>query len=452
MEACMKTLFAIICTALLAATAAFAVDLNVTSYGAVPDGKTDSTAAFQKALNDAYNAGGGKVRVPCGTFLIATHLTIPYNTSLVGEWEAPPAPTMINPTTHAVETGVNAKDDLIAGSVLLAVEGAGNENGTPFISMERNATLKGIIIHYPNQTYNPAPTPYPWTVRGAGDNISIVDCLFVNPYMAVDFGTQPCGRHYIRNLYAQPLYKGLFIDKCYDVGRVENIHFWPFWCAHVLTGRDTSVLSDWMLKNATAFILSRSDWEYVSNCFALGYHQGYYFKSSGPDGPGNYLLTQTGADMSDIAVNFEELQGHSGVSFSNSQLFGRILTGPKNYGPIKFTSCGLFGASVAKDKPESEVVRLEGQGWVSFQNCHFYAINGKTATPVFIRQLAGGLNVSNCVYMVNSMLDPIPLVVEEGANSTIYTQNDLYTTKHVVVNKKESARVIVKDNIYADTK
>jgi hypothetical protein len=54
--------------------------------------------------------------------------------------------------------------------------------------------------------------------------------------------------------------------------------------------------------------------------------------------------------------------------------------------------------------------------------------------------------------MVNSFLDPIPLVVEEGANSTIYTQNDLYTTKHVVVNKKNSARVIVKDNIYADTK
>ena len=40
--------------------------------------------------------------------------------------------------------------------------------------------------------YNP-PTPYPWTVRGIGDNCSLVDVLLVNPYQAVDFGTQPAG-------------------------------------------------------------------------------------------------------------------------------------------------------------------------------------------------------------------------------------------------------------------
>lgn len=449
-----EVILKVILTALLAlvlCSAALAVEINVMSYGAVADGKTDNTAAFQKALDDASKAGGGKVKVPSGMFLISTHLNIPYDTSLVGEWEAPPAPTKVNPATGKVDVAVNAKDAIIAGSVLLAIEGAGDENGTPFVSMERNATLKGLIVYYPNQVSKPKPMAYPWTVRGSGDNISIVDCLLVNPYMAVDFGTQPCGRHYIHGLYAQALHKGLFVDKCYDVGRLENIHFWPFWSAHVLTG-DGPELGDWMMKNSTAFILSRSDWEYVSNCFAIAYYQGFHFKSSAPDGPGNYLLTQSGADTCDIAVNVEEAQAHSGISFSNSQIFGRILVSEKSNSPVRFTSCGLFGACAVKDKPDAEVVRIAGNGQVSFSSCHFYAINGKTATPVFFRQVGGRLNVNNSVYMVNQFLDPIPLVVEKGAISTIYAQNEHYTTKRPVSSKGKTDRVIIKDNIYADTK
>ncbi|MHB1457728.1 MAG: glycosyl hydrolase family 28-related protein [Armatimonadota bacterium] len=448
----MKNIIAILIALFILCTASFAIELNVIDFGAVADGKTDNTAAFQKALDTASKAGGGKVKVPGGTYLIAKHLDITYNTTLVGEWEAPPAPTKLNPTTMQVDNGVNAKDAILAGSVLLAVEGAGDEKGVPFISMQRNATLKGLIIYYPNQVYDKAPIAYPWTVGGAGDNISIIDCLFVNPYMAVDFGTQPCGRHYIRNLYAQAIYKGLFVDKCYDVGRLENIHFWPFWSAHVLTGLDTSELGKWMDKNATAFTLSRSDWEYVSNCFAISYYQGFHFKSSAPDGPGNYLLSQSGADGCDIAANFEELQGHSGVSFSNSQLFGRILVNEKNNGMIRFSSCGFFGAAVVKEKADTEVIKIDGQARVSFDNCHFYAIHGKTATPVFIRQVGGRLNVNNSLYIVNSFLDPIPLVIEKGAISTVYAQNEHYTTKRVVNNKGKSGRIIVKDNIYGDTK
>lgn len=448
----MKNIIAILITLFVSCAASFAVELNVMDFGAVADGKTDNTAAFQKALDTASKAGGGKVKVPSGTYLIAKHLDISYNTTLIGEWEAPPAPTKLNPTTMQVDNGVNAKDAILAGSVLLAVEGAGDEKGVPFISMQRNATLKGIIIYYPNQVYDKAPVPYPWTVGGAGDNISIIDCLFVNPYMAVDFGTQPCGRHFIRNLYAQAIHKGLFVDKCYDVGRLENIHFWPFWSAHVLTGLDTSELGKWMDKNATAFTLSRSDWEYVSNCFCISYYQGFHFKSTGADGPGNYLLSQSGADGCDIAANFEELQGHSGVSFSNSQLFGRILVNEKNNGMIRFSSCGFFGAAVVKEKADTEVIKIDGQARVSFDNCHFYAIHGKTATPVFIRQVGGRLNVNNSLYIVNSFLDPIPLVIEKGAISTIYAQNEHYTTKRVVNNKGKSGRIIVKDNIYGDTK
>jgi len=108
-----------------------------------------------------------------------------------------------------------------------------------------------------------------------------VNVQLINPYKAVDFGTQPAGRHYINGLYAHPLKIGLFIDKCYDVGRVENVHFWPFWGEKYMK---------WTLENGTAFIIGRTDWEYMSNCFAISYKVGFQFVD-GPDGPGNALLT-----------------------------------------------------------------------------------------------------------------------------------------------------------------
>ncbi len=62
----------LLCAALLPALAvsAQAIDLSVTAFGAVGDGKTDCTASIQKALDEASQSGGGRVRVPAGMFLV----------------------------------------------------------------------------------------------------------------------------------------------------------------------------------------------------------------------------------------------------------------------------------------------------------------------------------------------------------------------------------------------
>lgn len=46
-----------------------APDFNITSYGAVADGKSDSTEAIRKAIAACNAAGGGRVVVPAGVFL-----------------------------------------------------------------------------------------------------------------------------------------------------------------------------------------------------------------------------------------------------------------------------------------------------------------------------------------------------------------------------------------------
>jgi len=48
---------------------AYSTIFNITSYGAVPDGKTNCTEAFKAAVAECVKHGGGTVYVPAGTFL-----------------------------------------------------------------------------------------------------------------------------------------------------------------------------------------------------------------------------------------------------------------------------------------------------------------------------------------------------------------------------------------------
>ena len=64
---------------------------NVRSFGAVGDGQTDDTAAFQKALDAASKAGGGVVYAPRGNYFFAGSLNIPNAVTLAGLWQSVPA-------------------------------------------------------------------------------------------------------------------------------------------------------------------------------------------------------------------------------------------------------------------------------------------------------------------------------------------------------------------------
>ena len=61
--------------------------LNVKSFGAAGDGKSDDSAAFQTAL---YNASltGGTVYVPAGTYFLTQEMVIPEGVTLLGDRNA----------------------------------------------------------------------------------------------------------------------------------------------------------------------------------------------------------------------------------------------------------------------------------------------------------------------------------------------------------------------------
>ncbi len=262
-------------------------------YGAVGDGRTDDTRALQDALDAAAAEGGGVVELPVGTYLVKTHLVVPAGVSLVGVGKAP-----------------SLFSDKVPGTTLLAVEGAGQADGPAFITLQGpNSTLQGLKVFYPNQVIADKPVAYPWTVRGgSGDSVSIIDVLLANPYQAVDLATQGGSRHYIRGLYGQPLLTGIWVDNCTDIGRIHDVHFWPFW------SQDKKVI-DFTSFNATSFIFQRADWEVVENIFSWGYHVGIELSAS-KNGSTNGQMTDVDLDGVDIGIDARSTQ-QPGVTFSN---------------------------------------------------------------------------------------------------------------------------------------
>lgn len=345
--------------------------LNVQDFGAVADGATDNTDAFNAALQAASAKSGNLVVfVPRGKYMIKGHLEVPANVALEGVFGDAPSGR-----TH---------DE---GSILLAVAGAGDATGKPFLTLHTSSTLRGVTVFYPEQKMKNPPVAYPWTIRGQGDNIALVNVLLVNPYQAVDFGTFPAGRHFINGLYGQPLYRGLFIDQCYDVGRIQNVHFWSFW------GGWDGELYSFMRSEAVAFILGRTDWEFMSNCFCIGYRIGYHFIAN-KAGPGNCLLTECGSDIGPTAVRIEAGQAHAGHSFVNCQFMSGIEITETNTGPVKFTACGFWGIPTTDHH-----ALLEGSGHTTFNGCHFIGWGQRHRDAAAIHAHSGGLTVTACDFM-----------------------------------------------------
>lgn len=280
-----------------------AVNVRERPYRAAANGRTDDTPAIQRAMDDTRKRGGGIVFLPAGEYYIAGHLTVPGGVTLMGVARAP----------QTWKRGGG-------GSVLLAVEGEGKSEGTPFITLDgNNATIEGLAVFYPNQILAEAPAPYPWCVASgkSADNVAIVNCMLVNPYQGVDFATNSAHRHFITGLYGQPLLKGIWVDKCYDIGRIKNAHLWPFWT------QDKRIV-DFTTTRGKTFIFQRTDWEVVEDVFCWGYETGVEFSSSEAprEHPGLKGINGMNGQMTN--VNFDNV--NVGIDISGTQPYAVHIT------------------------------------------------------------------------------------------------------------------------------
>src|SRR5476651_1874225 len=193
--------------------------IDVAAFGAKGDGRTDDTAAFQKALNTAATQHVS-VFAGSGNYLFLGTLNVPEGVTLKGSWESVPSHNGMR------DRGLPKPTD--GGTTFLVESGAGKETGA-FLTLNTNSTLKGVVFYYPNQNPNEVPQVYPWAIAMRGKNPAVLDVELLNPYNGIDASANE--RHLIRNISGQPLRRGILVDAVYDIGRIENVHFNPWWNA-----------------------------------------------------------------------------------------------------------------------------------------------------------------------------------------------------------------------------
>lgn len=384
--------------------------LSVRDFGALGDGKTDDTAAFQKALDAANKAGGGTVLAPRGNYFFAGHLSVPPAVTLRGIWESVPAHNGIR------DAGLPKPTD--DGTTFLVTESAGKEDGPPFLTLNHNSTLKGVVIFYPDQNPAEVPKPYPYAIAMRGKNPAVLAVELLNPYNGIDASRNE--RHLIRDVQGQPLRRGIYVDSIYDIGRIENVHFNPWWSMK-------PTLFQWQMANGEAFIFGRADWEYVFNTFCFGYNVGYKFiKSAAGVCNGNFL--GIGADDCYTALVVEEC-APMGLLISNGEFVSfhgpdptMIEVKPTNSGSVRFVNCAFWG-------PCNQIARVAGKGTVGFGDCTFVQWDAKREGRPALKLDSGTVLVRGCEFRENKA----QIELGEGIRRAVITGNVL-TGKERITN------------------
>ena len=394
---------------------------SVRDFGAKGDGQTDDTAAFQTALDAAAKAGGGTVHAPRGNYFFAGHLNVPGAVALEGIWKSVPAHNGLR------DAGLPKPTD--DGTTFLITENAGNEAGPPFITLNHNSTLKGVVLFYPNQERADAPKPYPWAIAMRGKNPAVLQVELLNPYNGIDASQNE--RHLIRDVQGQPLRRGIYVDAIYDIGRIENVHFNPWWSMQ-------PKLFEWQQKNGEAFVFGRTDWQYVFNTFCFGYNVGYKFiKTKAGLCNGNFL--GLGADDCFTAVVVED-SARMALLISNGEFVSfhgpdptMVEVKPSNSGSVRFVNCAFWG-------PCNQIAKIAGQGTVGFGDCIFVQWDRKKEGRPALRAESGSLLVRGCEFQE----DKPQIELGEGVRRAVITGN-IFTGKARVSNRSKG-QIMIGDN------
>jgi hypothetical protein len=370
-----------------------------TTAGAKGDGATDDTAAIQKILNQAGKKGGS-VYLPSGRYLVKGSLRIPAGVTLQGAMESP------------------LWSKPLKGSIVLATGGRSQEDGPALFEMVNSSAVRGLTIWYPEQKVTEI-VPYSWTFHLQGSDNTVENITLVNSYNGIRIGPEGNECHRIRSVYGCVLRRGIFVDNCTDIGRIDNIQFHPHWWSEALGG-DLQRAMEYTWQNCEAFIFGRSDWQYVTNTFAIPAHIGYHFIQT-KAGATNGQFSGIGADEANICVKVDAIQP-MGLLISNGQFVCMhgdrrigVLIDRTCDGSVRLVDCAFWG-------PLHQCVLSHSKSFVSLSDCYLSTTcSERDKTPPPLVEADGGkLQVRGCSFGT----DEPSIVLKTGLKHAIVSGNN----------------------------
>ncbi|MES2711967.1 MAG: glycosyl hydrolase family 28-related protein [Pseudomonadota bacterium] len=229
--------------------------VSIGDFGAVGDGVTNDGPAIQAAIN-SLTGTGGTILFAAKRYRVATAVVI--------DSEA------ITLQGMGFTEGPNAAD-----GTWITIDTTGF---TPFTftgTSARGSAVRDIAFRQTHPSLAPGwtPTNYDFVFR-------VQDCLgavdFRNVFLcSINRGIfcDNSGRLNVERLRGQVFTTGIEIDRCFDIPRVNYVHFWPF-------GTSDANVIGYQQQNLDALLLRRVDGIFMDDIFVLGARSVFRFSSS----------------------------------------------------------------------------------------------------------------------------------------------------------------------------
>jgi hypothetical protein len=280
---------------------------------------------------------------------------------------------------------------------------------------------------------------YAWTFHLLGHDNTVENITLINSYNGIRIGPEGNVRHRIRSVYGCVLRRGILVDACSDIGRIDNVQFHCHWWSAPTVGGNWNAVHAFMRTNCEAFIFGRTDWEYVNNTFVYPVNIGYHFIRT-KAGAANGQFCGIGSDESQICVKVDAIQP-MGLLISNGQFV--CMHGPTRVpvlventcnGSVRLVNCAFWG-------PNRQCVVSHSRSFVSLSDCYLSSAGRAKNPGVSLIEADGGkLQVRGCSFGT----DEPAIALRQGLRHAIISENN--GVKGVEILNEIADRAILSNN------
>jgi hypothetical protein len=413
---------------------------RLATAGGVSAAADDNSAALQALLDEVKNAGGGLVFLPPGHYNFRQPITIPTGVELKGSVDVPTLPTG-------------------PGTAMEIYAGKGDENGTPFITMEPGSGIRGLVLNYPEQMVQLLTEPelnggdvyhYPYAIRGNRD-VYIVNVAFRACYHGIDLFTNACDNHYVDYPAGHVFKTGIRVGGGSKNGHIYNAQFnqiaygsggetkygaWPnspdnMQADQVKYRKEHDLAYAYCWNNLYFLILEDCENEVLYNNFDFGSNRGVILSSNNGKGPNGICLGQ-GVDQGMNSFHIGAVD-EKGFNFISTQI---VTTAPGNAGEVQQTF---------KDNNRYFQVDPAFDGHITFFGADFWGQpqNISVDVPNGTLELQAG-NFSNSgqrafasvgagamLDLIGTNINPVNTLFTAGSAAQFYIQSSLVNSRNV---------------------